>query len=321
MQATAERTAEHQETIGPSNLSEYLVTLEALRKRQAKHEKAAAKAAQAAAQIEATEAATEDVAKKRAAAVIAAWSRGKSELTDAERRKLDEEERSIMASAYDFDITADQLPALKEHLHQEAEALADQWRALRMIGRRLVLEDNEKSIEHHKASMSDPRGQLFEIEQHLANIRDRCAAGEYFRNNAEGRMPLGPRKAKSLIDGKMEWTDALGDPGALDAKHDVEELLDQYRKIAKVEAEVDRKHAWEIVRLYADMGVPIYTREERDLEQKTHVTPFGAQRIEKFKRGELGDNQQGTMAAAMRRRIAELEEATTTLRALQAKPF
>ena len=320
MQATAERT-EHQEAPGLSNLSEFIVALDALRKRQAKHDKAATKSIQAAAQIEAAQAAAEEVAKARAAAVIAAWTRGKSELTDAERRRLDEEERRIMSHACEFDITAEELPALKAHLQHEAETLAEEWRKLREIGRRLVLEAIEQGIEHHKASLADPRTQLFEIEQHLTKIRDMCAAGEYFRNNAEGRMPLGPRKAKSLVDGKVEWTEALGDPGALDAKHDVENLLSQYRKIAKVSTEVDRKHAWEIVRYYADMGVPIYTREERDLEQKTHVSPFGAQRIEKFKRGEFGDNKHGTMAAAMRRRIAELEEASAALRALQAMPL
>ena len=320
MQATAERT-EHQEAPGLSNLSEFTVALDALRKRQAKHDKAATKSIQAAAQIEAAQAAAEDVAKARAAAVIAAWTRGKSELTDAERRRLDEEERRIMSHACEFDITAEELPALKAHLQHEAETLAEEWRKLREIGRRLVLEAIEQGIEHHKASLADPRTQLFEIEQHLTKIRDACAAGEYFRNNAEGLMPLGPRKAKSLVDGKVEWTEALGDPGALDAKHDVENLISQYRKIAKVSTEVDRKHAWEIVRYYADMGVPIYTREERDLEQKAHVSPFGAQRIEKFKRGEFGDNKHGTMAAAMRRRIAELEEASAALRALQATPL
>ena len=321
MHATEERLAPAPKTTSPSNLSEFVTALEALRKRETKLEKSTAKAAQATAQIEAACAAAEETAKARVAAVIAAWTRGKSELTDAERRRLDDEERRIMANACDFDITAEELPTLKAQLQHEAKAMAEEWRSLRQCGRHLALENIEQSIEHHKSALDDPRTRMAEIEQHLMDIRDLCGAGEFFRNSEQGRIPLLPRKTKSDLDGKIEWTDQRGDPGAIADKHGVEGLIDEWRKIAKVNAEVDRKRAWQIVCHYTNIGVPIYSREERELERKVYVSPSGAHTIRSFISGKFSDNAQGTWAASMRRRIAEIEEATSALQALRAQPL
>lgn len=318
MQATTERT-ERQEASGIPNLSEFILALEALRKRQAKHDKADALLKNAIAQIDVLQGKAEEAAKRRAAALISAWSRGKSELTDAERRRLDDEERSIMAGTYDFDITADQLPALKAHLQQEAAEQGEAWRELRKIGRHLTLEEIEKGIVHDIAALSDPRTQLFEIEQFLTNIRDKCAAGEYFRNNEAGPIHLGPEWAKYGDHGEKAWIERVGDPESLKRKYGVEALLERYRVVAKVSDEVDHERAQGIAHYYVEMGVPIYTYEERELERKSYIGPALRHRIRTYPNS--ASDAHGVIHTTIQDRIDEIDQAEAALRALQAKPF
>ena len=319
MEATTEHPIDKQPIVAASDLSEYVNALEALRKRHAKYDKAAARLKRATAQVEALQGKAEEAAKRRAATLIAAWSRGKSELTDAERRRLDEEEQSLMATAYDSDITEDQLPVLKAYLQQEAEALDEEWRELRKIARTLTLEEIERGITHDIAALSDSRLQLFEIEQLLANIRDKCAAGEYFRNNEQGEVFIGPGTARSPIDGQLVYVDRRGDPGKIAEKHGVEELLNKYRPIFAVSVEADRQNAWEIASYYTAIGVPIYSREERELERKSYVNHALRHRIRTHR--DSASDAHGVINATLNRRIDEIDQAAAALRALQAKPF
>lgn len=307
-------------SVMPRTLPDYRDAVLSLRKQQAAFDRSDATVVQMAAQLEAAQAAVEDLSRRQAARLLAAFAKGLDELSDTDKRAFQDEQRQLFGLTRDFAVTPEDLPALREELHAKRAELGARWESLRITGRELGLQGIESNVDNVLTALDDPRAQVCEIAEHLESLRDLCAAHDKLRNQAAGRAPT--RIELDLMpDLRACERMVFEDRDQLAVKLGLSAILKRWAPIAEVSPEADEAKVAQIVGSFCDTFlIAPYTHQERKLERVAYVSPSGQVRIRKFKEDQ-GASWDVASRVAMEKRLAELEAAEAELRTIRQQPI